>query len=116
MSAKSNKPRSPEVGRARFNASWQPEVVLALLEPRVQAVFSQTLDRLAGVIGTPQPLRPGAEQIPALIEEYRTRGVEHWARRTMGGQWFEAALLAALRHDLQPPGVAVRHGPASAAA
>lgn len=38
------------------------------------------------VIGTPQPLRPGAEQIPALIEEYRTQGVEHWARRTMGGR------------------------------
>jgi len=42
--------------------------------------------RTLTVIGTPQPLRPGAEQIPALIEEYRTHGVEHWARRTMGGR------------------------------
>lgn len=38
------------------------------------------------VIGTPQPLRPGAEQIPSLIDEYRTHGVEHWARRTMAGR------------------------------
>lgn len=38
------------------------------------------------VIGTPQALRPGAEQIPALIEEYETRGAEHWARRTMAGR------------------------------
>ncbi|MGA0033149.1 MAG: alpha/beta fold hydrolase, partial [Burkholderiales bacterium] len=38
------------------------------------------------VIGTPQALRPGAEQIPALIEEYETKGAEHWARRTMAGR------------------------------
>ncbi len=38
------------------------------------------------VVGTPQALRPGAELIPALIEEYETRGAEHWARRTMAGR------------------------------
>lgn len=38
------------------------------------------------VVGTPQAKRPGAELIPALIEEYETRGAEHWARRTMDGR------------------------------
>lgn len=38
------------------------------------------------VVGTPQALRPGAEQIPALIEEFETKGAEHWARRTMAGR------------------------------
>src|SRR5256885_8591053 len=37
------------------------------------------------VIGSPPPLRKGAERIPALTEEFETRGVEHWARRTMAG-------------------------------
>src|SRR5207247_2012522 len=35
------------------------------------------------VIGSPPPLRKGAERIPALTEEFETKGVEHWARRTM---------------------------------
>lgn len=38
------------------------------------------------VVGTPQAKRPGAEQIPALIEEYEIHGAEHWARRTMDGR------------------------------
>jgi len=38
------------------------------------------------VIGSPPPLRQGAERIPALTEEFETRGVEHWARRTMAGR------------------------------
>jgi 3-oxoadipate enol-lactonase len=38
------------------------------------------------VIGSPPPLRTGAERIPALTEEFETRGVEHWARRTMAGR------------------------------
>ena len=38
------------------------------------------------VIGSPPPLRKGAERIPALIEELETSGVEHWARRTMAGR------------------------------
>ena len=38
------------------------------------------------VIGSPPPLRKGAEGIPALTEEFETRGVEHWARRTMAGR------------------------------
>jgi len=38
------------------------------------------------VIGSPPPLRQGAERIPALTEEFETLGVEHWARRTMAGR------------------------------
>jgi 3-oxoadipate enol-lactonase len=38
------------------------------------------------VVGSPPPLRQGAERIPALNEEFETRGVEHWARRTMAGR------------------------------
>ena len=38
------------------------------------------------VVGTPQAPRPGAENIPSLIEEFETHGAEHWARRTMGGR------------------------------
>jgi 3-oxoadipate enol-lactonase len=38
------------------------------------------------VIGSPPPLRRGAERIPELNEEFETRGVEHWARRTMAGR------------------------------
>ena len=38
------------------------------------------------VIGSPPPLRKGAERIPALTEEFETQGVEHWARRTMAGR------------------------------
>jgi len=54
---------------ARAFAGRRPERVLSLT-----------------VIGTPQPLRPGAEQVPALIEEFETLGAEHWARRTMTGR------------------------------
>lgn len=42
--------------------------------------------RTLTVAGTPQALRPGAEKIPALIEEFETKGAEHWARRTMAGR------------------------------
>jgi pimeloyl-ACP methyl ester carboxylesterase len=38
------------------------------------------------VVGSPPPLRQGAEHIPALTEEFETRGIEHWARRTMAGR------------------------------
>jgi pimeloyl-ACP methyl ester carboxylesterase len=38
------------------------------------------------VIGSPPPLRQGAERIPALTREFETQGVEHWARRTMAGR------------------------------
>jgi 3-oxoadipate enol-lactonase len=38
------------------------------------------------VIGSPPPLRRGAERVPELNEEFETRGVEHWARRTMAGR------------------------------
>jgi pimeloyl-ACP methyl ester carboxylesterase len=38
------------------------------------------------VIGSPPPVRKGAERIPALTEEFETQGIEHWARRTMAGR------------------------------
>jgi pimeloyl-ACP methyl ester carboxylesterase len=38
------------------------------------------------VVGSPPPLRQGAERIPALTDEFETHGVEHWARRTMAGR------------------------------
>jgi pimeloyl-ACP methyl ester carboxylesterase len=38
------------------------------------------------VVGSPPPLRKGAENIPALTHEFETLGVEHWARRTMAGR------------------------------
>lgn len=39
------------------------------------------------VAGTPPPWRAGAaERAPGLAEEFRTRGVEPWARRTMQGR------------------------------
>ena len=39
------------------------------------------------VVGTPPPMREGAaERAPELAEEFETRGVEHWARRTMAGR------------------------------
>jgi 3-oxoadipate enol-lactonase len=39
------------------------------------------------VVGTPPPMREGAaERAPELAEEFATKGVEQWARRTMGGR------------------------------
>jgi 3-oxoadipate enol-lactonase len=39
------------------------------------------------VVGTPPPLRAGAaERAPELADEFETKGVEHWARRTMSGR------------------------------
>lgn len=38
------------------------------------------------VVGSPPPLRKGAENIPALTREFETQGVEHWARRNMLGR------------------------------
>jgi len=38
------------------------------------------------VIGSPPPVRKGAERIPELNQEFETKGVEHWARRTMAGR------------------------------
>ena len=39
------------------------------------------------VVGTPPPMREGAaERAPELADEFETRGVESWARRTMAGR------------------------------
>src|SRR5688572_11744663 len=53
-----------------------------------RAFAARRPDRVATltVIGTPQALRPGVENVPALIEEFEKHGSEHWARRTMGGR------------------------------
>lgn len=53
---------------------------------RVFAARQPQRMRSLTVVGTPQAKRPGAENIPALIEEYETKGAEHWARRTMAGR------------------------------
>lgn len=42
------------------------------------------------VVGSPPPLRAGAEKIPELTREIETCGVEHWARRNMGGRLGDA--------------------------
>jgi 3-oxoadipate enol-lactonase len=42
--------------------------------------------RTLTVIGSPPPLRKGAERIPELTREFETQGVEHWVRRTMAGR------------------------------
>ena len=64
-------------------------LVAAKIGGTVARVFAaRRPDRIQSltVVGTPQALRPGAENIPALIEEYETKGAEHWARRTMAGR------------------------------
>ena len=39
------------------------------------------------VVGTPPPLREGAaERVPELIRDFRTHGVEHWARQNMASR------------------------------
>jgi 3-oxoadipate enol-lactonase len=38
------------------------------------------------VIGSPPPLRKGADKIPELTREIETQGVEHWARKNMAGR------------------------------
>ena len=71
--------------------------VLALLEPRVQTVFMQTLERLTGVIGTPLPAKTATPSFDALYWAFRhIQGYEAW--QTHGE--------TILRHDLQlGPGV-----------
>jgi len=54
---------------ARAFAARRPERVLTLT-----------------IVGSPPPLRRGAERIPELTAEFETHGVEHWARRTMAGR------------------------------
>ena len=42
------------------------------------------------VVGSPPPLRQGADKIPQLTREIETMGVEHWARRNMAGRLGDA--------------------------
>jgi len=74
--------------------------VLALLEPRVQEVFMQTLERLAGLIGAPLPVKTATPSFDALYWAFRyIQGYEAW--QSHGD--------TIVRHDLQlGPGVAER--------
>jgi 3-oxoadipate enol-lactonase len=53
-----------------------------------RAFAARRADRISSltVVGSPQALRPGAGQIPSIIDELETWGTEHWARRTMAGR------------------------------
>jgi len=42
------------------------------------------------VVGSPPPLRKGADKIPELTREFETQGIEHWARRNMAGRLGDA--------------------------
>ena len=55
-------------------------IARAFAARRPQRVLSLT------VVGSPPPLRKGAENIPALTREFETLGIEHWARRNMAGR------------------------------
>src|SRR5450830_348515 len=74
--------------------------VLALLEPRVQAVFMETLERLGGLLGTPLPVKTATPSFDAL----------YWAfRHIQGYEAWQSHGATILRHDLQlGPGVADR--------
>ncbi len=74
--------------------------VLALLEPRVQDVFMQTLERLSGLIGTPLPVKTATPSFDALYWAFRhIQGYEAWQNH---GETIT-------RHGLQlGPGVAER--------
>jgi len=53
--------------------------VLALLEPRVQDVFMQTLERLSGLIGTPLPVKTATPSFDSLYWAFRhIQGYEAW--------------------------------------
>lgn len=53
-----------------------------------RAFAARRQDRIAtlSVVGTPPPLRKGAEKIPELIRNFELYGVEAWARSNMGGR------------------------------
>ncbi|KAF1853821.1 hypothetical protein Lal_00007085 [Lupinus albus] len=53
--------------------------VLGLLAPRVQAQFAQVLERLAGVLGAPQPVTAATPSFDALYWAFRhIQGYEAW--------------------------------------
>ena len=48
------------------------------------------------VVGSPPPLRKGADKIPERTREFETLGIEHWARSSMAGR---------LGDDFPPEGI-----------
>ncbi len=53
---------------------------------RCFAVRYPELVRTLTVVGTPPPVRDLRARVVAWTEEFETKGVEHWARRTMAGR------------------------------
>ncbi len=53
---------------------------------RAFAARRPTRVRTLTVMGTPTPLRKGAENIPALTKQFETKGLDGWARRSMAGR------------------------------
>jgi 3-oxoadipate enol-lactonase len=53
-----------------------------------RAFAARRSDRVATltVVGSPPPLRKGADKIPELTREFETHGIAHWARRNMAGR------------------------------
>ncbi len=75
------------LGAERFHlvgAKIAGVIARAFAARRAQRVLSLT------VVGSPPPLRKGAEKIPELTQEIATHGVEHWARRNMAGRLGDA--------------------------
>jgi len=72
------------LGERRFHlvgAKIGGTIARAFAARRPERVVSLT------VVGTPPPMREGAaERAPELADEFETKGVEHWARRTMAGR------------------------------
>jgi 3-oxoadipate enol-lactonase len=76
------------LGVARFHvvaAKIGGTIARAFAARRPERVMTLT------VIGTPPPFREGnLEQVPAMIEAFRTKGVEYWASQNMGNRLGDA--------------------------
>jgi 3-oxoadipate enol-lactonase len=72
------------LGIARFHlvgAKIGGTVARAFAARRPERIITLT------VVGTPPPLRAGAaERVPAMIRDFETHGMEHWARQNMASR------------------------------
>ena len=69
------------LGIERFHlvsAKWGGTLARVFAARRPDRVLTLT------VAGTPAAARPGGDVIPKLVEEFKTRGIEDWVKRTMG--------------------------------
>ncbi|RPI44982.1 MAG: alpha/beta hydrolase [Betaproteobacteria bacterium] len=81
------------IGVARFHlvgAKIAGVIARAFAARRPERVVTLT------VVGSPPPLRKGADKIPDLTREFETLGIAHWARRNMAGR---------LGDDFPPEGI-----------